>query len=103
MLDEDLEDEKLSDDDSLEVDLDEVDAEFAETGESALGMGAADLADEETEDDEAPVRSKPKAAVVASEEMPSVESKRKERDELAEAMAAFLAKGGKIQAVSGEA
>ena len=33
------------------------------------------------------------------DEMPSIEAKQKERDALAEAMAAFLARGGQVQAI----
>ena len=56
-----------------------------------------DEADPIEDEGEVPARSKPKAVV--EEDLPSVEGKRKERDALAEAMAAFLARGGKIQAV----
>ena len=77
---------------SLEIDQAEEDFSAAE---GALDVDEVDATEDEGE---APVRSKAKA-VTQEEELPSVEGKRKERDALADAMAAFLARGGKIQAV----
>jgi len=96
MFEEDIEDDELGDEADTDLDLDEADAEFAAADDSALDDIAVDDSDED--EGRTPVRSKAKAAAV-EEELLSVEAKRKERDELAEAMAAFLARGGKIQAV----
>lgn len=94
MFEDDIEDEDLDSEEAADLDMDEADDEFAAAGDSALDVDETDA----TEDDaEVPVRSKAKAVV--EEELPSVEAKRKERDALAEAMAAFLARGGKIQSV----
>ncbi len=97
MFEDDIEDEELDGEESTDVDLDEVDAEdeFSAAGDAALDVDAPDATEDEGE---VPVRRKTKAAVV-EEELPSVEAKRKERDALAEAMAAFLARGGKIQSL----
>lgn len=97
MFEEDIEDEELDEEADADLDLDEADAEFAAADDSALD----DIAVDDSDDDEGgtPVRSKAKASV-AEEALLSVEAKRKDRDELAAAMAAFLARGGKIQEVA---
>lgn len=97
MFEDEIEDDELDGEASADLDLDEADAEFAAADDGALDDIAVDD-DNEEDAGRAPVRSKAKVAA-AEEELLSVEAKRKERDELAEAMAAFLARGGKIQAV----
>lgn len=95
MFDDEIEDEELdSQEASDDLEIDEAEEDFS-AADSALDVDEVDATEDEGE---APVRSKAKA-VVQEEELPSVEGKRKERDALADAMAAFLARGGKIQAV----
>ncbi|QLF92994.1 hypothetical protein HW090_07240 [Pseudomonas sp. ABC1] len=94
MNDEELEQDDLELGDESEDDADEAlgDAEDTDDG--------ADDDDEGTDSERvsaAPKKSKSKAS--EPEEMPSVEAKQRERDELARAMEAFLAKGGRVQEV----
>ena len=94
MFDDEIEDEELDNQEVADdLEIDEAEEDFS-AAEGALDVDEVDATEDEGE---APVRSKAKA--VTQEELPSVEGKRKERDALADAMAAFLARGGKIQAV----
>lgn len=97
MFEDDIEDEELNGEESADLDMDDVEAEaeFSAAGDAAMDVDEPDATEDEGE---APVRGKTKSVAV-EEELPSVEAKRKERDALAEAMAAFLARGGKIQSV----
>jgi len=97
MFEDDIEDEELDGEESADLDIDEADEGFSAAEDGALDVDAPDATEDEGE---APVRSKAKASAV-EEDLPSVEAKRKERDALAEAMAAYLARGGKIQSVEG--
>ena len=94
MFNDEIEDDELDSEETADVELDEVDAEYSPEDSSGMEVDEADPIEDEGE---VPASSKPKAVV--EEDLPSVEGKRKERDALAEAMAAFLARGGKIQAV----
>ena len=70
--------------------------DFTVLDEGTLDVDQSGVAENEGT---APVPSSKVKAKTVEEELPSVEAKRKERDALAEAMAAFLARGGKIQSV----
>ncbi len=101
MFEDDIEDEELSatdaDVDVEELPLDEVDNEFDADESADLGAAPDDVDDDE--EGERPVRSSKAKAVTSEDELPTVVAKQKERDALAEAMAAFLSKGGKIQSL----
>ena len=97
MFEDDIEDDELDTEESEELELDEVDEDFSVPDDGALDVDQPDPIEDEGE---VPVRKGKVKTKSAEEELPSVEAKRKERDELAEAMAAFLARGGKIQAVN---
>lgn len=94
MFDEDIENEdELETEDDDEISLDEVDE--VETAEDV------DLDAEDDEDDEFPASKKSTGKAKSAEiDLPSLEAKNKERDELARAMEEFLARGGKIQEVN---
>ncbi len=96
MFEEDIEDEELDTEESDDLELDEVDDDFSVPDDGSLDVDQPDATEDEGE---VPVRSSKAKAKTIEEELPSVEAKRKERDALAEAMAAFLARGGKIQEV----
>lgn len=90
----------MSDEELEQDDLDVTDEDEGE--ELAADDGDADnSADEEgTDSDRAtPVSKKAKAKAVVVEELPSLEAKQRERDELARAMEEFLARGGRVQEV----
>lgn len=87
-------------DEELEQDLDVNDEEDDEE------LAAADDGDDELADDEGtdseratPTTKKAKAKAVVVDELPSLEAKQRERDELARAMEEFLARGGRVQEV----
>lgn len=85
-----------------ELEQDDLDVNDEEEGEE---LGAADdgddVSDDEGTDSEraTPTTKKAKAKAVVVEEMPSLEAKQRERDELARAMEEFLARGGRVQEV----
>lgn len=104
MFEDDLEEEEVTAEDvDADLDVDEVPLEEADDDFSDDGtdLGAAPDADDD-EEVERPVRSAKTKAAVNEDELPTVVAKQKERDALAEAMAAFLKKGGKIQALESE-
>lgn len=87
-----------------ELEQDDLDVSDEEDGEelAAADDGEADnSADDEGTDSEraTPTSKKAKAKTVVVEELPSLEAKQKERDELARAMEEFLARGGRVQEV----
>ncbi|AHL73979.1 hypothetical protein CH92_02240 [Stutzerimonas stutzeri] len=86
-------------DEELEQDLDVNDEEDEE--ELATADDGDELADDEGTDSEraTPTPKKAKAKAVVVEELPSLEAKQRERDELARAMEEFLARGGRVQEV----
>ncbi len=91
-----MSDEELEQDD-LDVNDEEDDEELAPADEGEADNSADD---ESTDSDRAtPVGKKAKAKAVAVEELPSLEAKQRERDELARAMEEFLARGGRVQEV----
>lgn len=96
MFEDDIEDGELESEETDDLELDEVDDDFSVPDDGTLDVDQSGVAEDEGE---APVRSSKVKAKTVEEELPSVEAKRKERDALAEAMAAFLARGGKIQSV----
>jgi len=94
MFEEDIEDEELETEDSDDISLEDV----ADVEDDAAIAGDAVESDDD-EDYGAPVaKSKP----VVHEDLPSLEAKKKDRDALAQAMEAFLARGGKIEEVGSE-
>lgn len=101
MFEDEIEDENLGAEDAEldadELPLDEADSDFS--AEDIEDLGAAPDADED-DSEERPVRSAKAKATVSEDELPTVQAKQKERDALADAMAAFLQKGGKIQSVA---
>ncbi|HCJ29042.1 MAG TPA: hypothetical protein DHV63_07065 [Pseudomonas sp.] len=86
-------------DEELEQDLDVNDEEDDE--ELSAADDGDDLADNEGTDSEraTPTTKKAKAKTVVVDELPSLEAKQRERDELARAMEEFLARGGRVQEV----
>lgn len=97
MSDEDLEQEDIE---GVDVDGDEDEDEDDREDTSA---DDSDVEDGDGDDDDegavAAPRAKSKAKVVVEEDLPSVEAKQGARDELAQAMEAFLARGGKVQEI----
>lgn len=91
----------MSDDELEQDDLDVNDEDEGEDLAAAADDGEADnSADEEgTDSERATPTKKAKAKAVVVEELPSLEAKQKERDELARAMEEFLARGGRVQEV----
>jgi hypothetical protein len=90
-----MSDEELEQDDLDTNDEDE--GEELAAADDGEGENSAD--DESTDSDRATPTSKKKAKAVVVEELPSLEAKQKERDELARAMEEFLARGGRVQEV----
>jgi len=89
-------DEKLEQNDQ-DVNDEEGDEELAPADEGEADNSADD---ESTDSDRATqTGKKAKAKAVAVEELPSLEAKQRERDELARAMEEFLARGGRVQEV----
>lgn len=98
MFDEDVEDEELDNADSDTVSLDEVDEIDAVDDGVVL-----DPAVDDDEDEDYPAGNQAVAKSKAADvELPSLEAKNRERDELARAMEEFLSRGGKIQEVSAQ-
>jgi|SRR5690554_319030 len=92
---EDVEDEELDGTDSDPVSLDDV-GEIDVVDDDVVLDPAVD-----DEDEDYPAVKKTVAKSKAAEvELPSLEAKNRERDELARAMEEFLSRGGKIQEVS---
>jgi hypothetical protein len=91
-----MSDEELEQDD-LGVDDEEEGDEIA----TADDVDDGDSSDHEGTDSEraTPTPKKAKAKAVDVDELPSIEAKQKERDELARAMEEFLARGGRVQEV----
>lgn len=86
MSDEELEQDDL---DVNEDDGEELDADDGDAGD-----------DEGTDSERAtPTPKKTKAKAVEPEELPSLEAKQREREELARAMEEYLARGGRVQEV----
>lgn len=94
MFEDDIEDEDLDIEEADDISLDEV----AEVEDDAA------IADDVVESDDEEGYSAPvvKSKAVMHEDLPSLEAKKKDRDALAQAMEAFLARGGKIQEVGSE-
>lgn len=94
MFEDDIEDEDLDIEEADDISLDEV----AEVEDDAA------IADDVVESDDEEGYSAPavKNKTVVHEDLPSLEAKKKDRDALAQAMEAFLARGGKIQEVGSE-
>ncbi|MBA1262198.1 transcriptional regulator SutA [Stutzerimonas sp. NM35] len=85
-----------------ELEQDDLDVGEEDDGEE---LGAADDGDdsddhEGTDSERAtPTPKKAKAKAAEPEELPSLEAKQRERDELARAMEEYLARGGRVQEV----
>jgi len=82
-----------------ELEQDDLDVGEEDDGEE---LGAADDSDdhEGTDSERAtPTPKKAKAKAAEPEELPSLEAKQRERDELARAMEEYLARGGRVQEV----
>jgi translation initiation factor 1 (eIF-1/SUI1) len=91
-----MSDEELEQDD-LDVNDEEDGEELAAADDDEADTGADD---EGTDSERAiPTSKKAKAKTVVVEELPSLEAKQRERDELARAMEEFLARGGRVQEV----
>ncbi|MFG3696205.1 transcriptional regulator SutA [Stutzerimonas stutzeri] len=85
-----------------ELEQDDLDVSDEEEGEElAAADDGDDIADDEGTDSEraTPTTKKAKAKATVVEELPSLEAKQKEREELARAMEEFLARGGRVQEV----
>lgn len=91
----------MSDEELEQDDLDTGDEDDGEDLAAADDGEVDNSADDEGTDSErvTPVGKKAKAKAVVVEELPSLEAKQKERDELARAMEEFLARGGRVQEV----
>ncbi|GAB6390082.1 transcriptional regulator SutA [Stutzerimonas marianensis] len=92
-----MSDEELEQDD-LDVNDDEDEGEELAAADADDGD---DLSDDEGTDSEraTPTSKKAKAKTVVVDELPSLEAKQREREELARAMEEFLARGGRVQEV----
>ncbi len=85
-----------------ELEQDDLDVNDEDEGEDlATADDGDDNVDDEGTDSEraTPTTKKAKAKPVVVEEMPSLEAKQRERDELARAMEEFLSRGGRVQEV----
>ena len=85
-----------------ELEQDDLDVNDEEEGEElAAADDGDDSADDEGTDSEraTPTTKKAKAKAVVIEELPSLEAKQRERDELARSMEEFLSRGGRVQEV----
>ncbi|MFT0213353.1 hypothetical protein VQ643_12225 [Pseudomonas sp. F1_0610] len=92
----------MIDDDLDQDDLDITEDDETESLESVAEEEEVAAADD-GDDDEVVVSSassrSSKSRTIDEEALPSVEAKQKERDELAKAMEAFLARGGQVQEI----
>lgn len=93
MFEDELEDEELDAGETDEVSLDDLDEN------DAGDVEAVSVVDTDDEDEDTGYAAAAKPKPVAQEDLPSVEAKQKDRDELARAMEEFLARGGRIQEV----
>ncbi len=84
-----------------ELEQDDLDVSEDEDGEELDAADDGDASDDEGTDSEraTPTPKKAKAKAVELEELPSLEAKQRERDELARAMEEYLARGGRVQEV----
>lgn len=89
----------MSDEELEQDDLDVSEDDDGEELDAAADDG--DVSDDEGTDSEraTPTPKKAKAKAVELEELPSLEAKQRERDELARAMEEYLARGGRVQEV----
>lgn len=96
MLDDELDQDDLEVDEVEESDeiepLDDLDDSVDD------GDDLGDLGEDDTDEVVTPKRAK-KTAAISEDALPSVETKKKERDALALAMEEFLSRGGKVQEV----
>ncbi len=83
-----------------ELEQDELEMQDDEEGGQELSAAEAEELDEDELAADAPSeRPAKKTKVIEPEELPSVEAKQRERDELARAMEEFLARGGQVQEI----
>jgi len=84
-----------------ELEQDDLDVSEDDGGEELDAADDGDASDDEGTDSEraTPTPKKAKAKAVEFEELPSLEAKQRERDELARAMEEYLARGGRVQEV----
>ena len=84
-----------------ELEQDDLDVSEDDDGEELDAADDGDVSDDEGTDSEraTPTPKKAKAKAVELEELPSIEAKQRERDELARAMEEYLARGGRVQEV----
>ncbi|HAQ25700.1 MAG TPA: hypothetical protein DCQ80_07010 [Pseudomonas sp.] len=84
-----------------ELEQDDLDVSEDDDGEELDAADDGDASDDEGTDSEraTPTPKKAKAKAVELEELPSLEAKQRERDELARAMEEYLARGGQVQEV----
>ena len=84
-----------------ELEQDDLDVSEDDDGEELGAADDGDASDDEGTDSEraTPTPKKAKAKAVELEELPSLEAKQRERDELARAMEEYLARGGRVQEV----
>ena len=84
-----------------ELEQDDLDVSEDDDGEGLDAADDGDASDDEGTDSEraTPTPKKAKAKAVELEELPSLEAKQRERDELARAMEEYLARGGRVQEV----
>lgn len=91
----------MSDEELEQDDLDVNDEDEGDELATAEDADDGDASDDEGTDSERVTATpkKAKAKAVDVDELPSIEAKQKERDELARAMEEFLARGGRVQEV----
>ena len=84
-----------------ELEQDDLDVSEDDDGEELEAADDGEVSDDEGTDSEraTPTPKKAKAKAVELEELPSIEAKQRERDELARAMEEYLARGGRVQEV----
>jgi len=84
-----------------ELEQDDLDVNEDDDGEELEPADDGDVVDDEGTDSERVTSTpkKAKAKAVELEELPSLEAKQRERDELARAMEEYLARGGRVQEV----
>ncbi len=85
-----------------ELEQDDLDVDEGEEGDELETADPEDVDDdhEGTDSERAtPTPKKAKAKAVELEDLPSIEAKQRERDELARAMEEYLARGGRVQEV----
>jgi len=102
MFDEDLEEDELDEEiDSEDEELDIDDVDDLDVDDDDLEVDTVvddDSAADDSEPVGTPARAKRKTSTSVTD-LPSVEAKQKERDELAKAMEEFLQRGGKVQEI----